>query len=116
MALSLRPPDFYRLYEGTRPGDGPVLAPPALPASSSGGTEAATSTTYSMFGGVYTEPPIFVAELPLDGPFRQQYDGACLTVEGGSTTVKTELLRYVLAGAPGGMVLATAVDVSLFEQ
>lgn len=65
MNVSVRPPDFYRLFTAA---DASPLQPPPLPTAGS---------TYTQFGATYAEPPVFVAPLASFG--RQQlYDERCL--------------------------------------
>ena len=101
MNVSVRPPDFFRLFtEDAASSAGgseycPLVPPPLPPSGSS----------YTQFGGVYAEPPVFVPALASFG--RQQlYDERCLSdppadwvpVPGSGPwpTPKDELMRRVL--------------------
>ena len=75
MNVSVRPPDFFRLFAiepsvGGGAGGEPAVAlrPPPLPENGS---------VYHQFGGAYSEPPVYVPPLASFG--RQQlYDERCL--------------------------------------
>lgn len=68
MNVSLRPPDFFRLFAAD-PAAPPALPPPPLPEP---------GTSYTQFGGTYSEPQVAVPPLASFGR-EQLYDERCLT-------------------------------------